>query len=73
MHGACSGRHHAQAKVTRAGAGGQTVLIVPSQQLAIVRLGRQESANARGLTLRKAVAIVVDTVARVDKSILGLD
>ncbi len=50
-----------------AGAGGQTVLIIPSHQLAIVRLGHYKGANAGGLALRKAVAIIMDAVPRVDR------
>jgi CubicO group peptidase (beta-lactamase class C family) len=49
------------------GAGGQFVLIIPSNQLAIVRLGHYKGATAGGLALRKAVAMIMDAVSPVDK------
>ena len=50
-----------------AGVGGQTVLIIPSHQLAIVRLGHYKGATPGALALRKAVAILIDAVLRADK------
>jgi CubicO group peptidase (beta-lactamase class C family) len=49
------------------GAGGQIVLIIPSYQLAIVRLGHYKGATAGGLALRKAVAMIMDAVPPVDR------
>src|SRR5438034_561045 len=49
------------------GAGGQFVLIIPSYQLAIVRLGHYKGASAGGLALRKAVALIMDAVPPVDR------
>src|SRR5439155_1232999 len=49
------------------GAGGQFVLIIPSYQLAIVRLGHYKGASAGGLALRKAVAMIMDAVPPVDR------
>jgi CubicO group peptidase (beta-lactamase class C family) len=44
------------------GVGGQTVLIVPSHQLAIVRLGHYKGAAAGGAALRRAVSLLMDAV-----------
>jgi CubicO group peptidase (beta-lactamase class C family) len=44
------------------GVGGQSVLIVPSRQLAVVRLGHYKGAAAGGRALRKAVGILMDAV-----------
>ena len=44
------------------GVGGQTVLIIPSHQLAIVRLGHYKGAGPGGRALRKAVGILMDVV-----------
>jgi CubicO group peptidase (beta-lactamase class C family) len=44
------------------GVGGQSVLIVPSHQLAVVRLGHYKGAAAGGRALRKAVGILMDAV-----------
>jgi CubicO group peptidase (beta-lactamase class C family) len=44
------------------GVGGQSVLIVPSHQLAVVRLGHYKGAAAGGRALRKAVAILMETL-----------
>ena len=45
-----------------AGVGGQTVLIIPSHQLAIVRLGHYKGAAAGGLALRKAIGILMGVI-----------
>jgi CubicO group peptidase (beta-lactamase class C family) len=45
-----------------AGVGGQSVLIIPSHQLAIVRLGHYKGAAAGGEALRQAVSILVEAV-----------
>ena len=50
-----------------AGAGGQFVLIIPSHQLAIVRLGHYRGATAGSLALRKAVAMIMDAVPAADR------
>lgn len=44
------------------GVGGQSVLIVPSHQLAVVRLGHYKGAAAGGRALRKAVGILMEAV-----------
>ncbi len=44
------------------GVGGQSVLIVPSHDLAVVRLGHYKGAAAGGKALRKAVAILMETI-----------
>jgi CubicO group peptidase (beta-lactamase class C family) len=44
------------------GVGGQTVLIIPSHQLAVVRLGHYKGSAAGGRALRKAVAILMEAV-----------
>ena len=44
------------------GVGGQTVLIIPSHQLAIVRLGHYKGAAAGGRALRQAVGMLVEAV-----------
>ena len=44
------------------GVGGQNVLIIPSHDLAIVRLGHYKGVAAGGRALRKAVALLVDAV-----------
>jgi hypothetical protein len=51
-----------------AGVGGQNVLIVPSHQLAIVRLGHYKGVVAGGKALRNAVAILMQAVPGVDNS-----
>ena len=45
-----------------AGVGGQNVLIIPSHQLAVVRLGHYKGAAAGGRALRQAVGILVEAV-----------
>src|SRR6266540_603526 len=44
------------------GVGGQTVLIIPSHQLAIVRLGHYKGVIPGNLALRKAVGILIGAV-----------
>jgi len=44
------------------GVGGQSVLIAPSHQLAVVRLGHYKGAAAGGRALRKAVGILMEAV-----------
>lgn len=44
------------------GVGGQTVLIIPSHQLAIVRLGHYKGVTPGSLALRKAVGILMGAV-----------
>ncbi len=44
------------------GVGGQTVLMIPSHQLAIVRLGHYKGVAAGGRALRKAVGILMEAV-----------
>jgi CubicO group peptidase (beta-lactamase class C family) len=51
-----------------AGVGGQTVLIIPSHQLAIVRLGHYKGVSAGGRALRNAVGILMEAVPGVDNS-----
>ena len=51
-----------------AGVGGQSVLIIPSHQLAVVRLGHYKGAAAGGRALRKAVEILIEAVPPVDNS-----
>jgi CubicO group peptidase (beta-lactamase class C family) len=48
------------------GVGGQTVLIVPSHQLAIVRLGHYKGAATGNKALLRAISIIMDAVPRVD-------
>jgi len=45
-----------------AGVGGQTVLIIPSHQLAVVRLGHYKGAVPGGRALRKAVGILMAAI-----------
>ncbi len=45
-----------------AGVGGQSVLIIPSHQLAIVRLGHYKGAAAGDRALRKAVSILMEAI-----------
>lgn len=45
-----------------AGAGGQTTLIIPSHDLVVVRLGHFKGAAAGGVSFRKALALLMDTV-----------
>jgi CubicO group peptidase (beta-lactamase class C family) len=47
-----------------AGAGGQTTLIVPSHDLVVVRLGHYKGAAAGGVSLWKALALLMDAVPR---------
>ena len=49
------------------GVGGQRVLIIPSHQLAIVRLGHFKGEVAGTQALRKSIALILDAVPRVDK------
>ncbi len=42
------------------GVGGQQVMIIPSHQLAVVRLGHYKGSTAAGRATRKAVGILVD-------------
>jgi CubicO group peptidase (beta-lactamase class C family) len=44
------------------GVGGQTVLMIPSHQLAIVRLGHYKGVTPGNLALRKAVAILMGAI-----------
>jgi CubicO group peptidase (beta-lactamase class C family) len=44
------------------GVGGQTVLIIPSHQLAIVRLGHYKGVTPGGRALRKAVGLLMDAI-----------
>jgi CubicO group peptidase (beta-lactamase class C family) len=44
------------------GAGGQTVLMIPTRQLAIVRLGHYKGEAAGELALRRAVGILMEAV-----------
>ena len=55
------------------GVGGQNVLIVPSHQLVVVRLGHYKGVSAGGRALRKAVGILMEAVPGVDTSKLGPD
>jgi CubicO group peptidase (beta-lactamase class C family) len=48
-----------------AGVGGQNVLIVPSHQLAVVRLGHYKGAGPGGRALRKAVGILMEAIPAV--------
>lgn len=45
-----------------AGAGGQTTLIIPSHDLVVVRLGHYRGAAAGDLSLRKALALLMQAV-----------
>jgi CubicO group peptidase (beta-lactamase class C family) len=45
-----------------AGVGGQNVLIIPTHDLAIVRLGHYKGAAAGGRALRAAVGLLVEAV-----------
>jgi CubicO group peptidase (beta-lactamase class C family) len=47
------------------GAGGQYVLIIPSYQLVIVRLGHYKGADAGDEALKKAIKIILEAVPRV--------
>jgi hypothetical protein len=44
------------------GVGGQTVLMIPSHQLAIVRLGHYKGVAPGGRALRKSVGILMDAI-----------
>ena len=48
---------------TCAGVGGQTVLMIPSHQLAIVRLGHYKGSIAGDRTFRDAVQMLLDEIA----------
>ena len=50
-----------------AGAGGQTVLIVPSHQLAIVRLGHYKGERPGNVALKKAVGLLMEAIPRDNK------
>jgi CubicO group peptidase (beta-lactamase class C family) len=50
-----------------AGVGGQYVLIIPTHQLAIVRLGHYKGADAGNEALRHAIKIILEAVPRVEK------
>jgi CubicO group peptidase (beta-lactamase class C family) len=47
-----------------AGAGGQTTLIIPSHDLVVVRLGHYKGAAAGGVSLWKALALLMEAVPR---------
>ncbi|MEQ1908611.1 MAG: serine hydrolase [Vicinamibacterales bacterium] len=47
------------------GVGGQQVLIIPSHQLAVVRLGHYKGVQAAGRATRKAVGLLVEAVTPV--------
>ena len=47
------------------GVGGQTVLIIPSHDLVVVRLGHDKGATPGGHALRRAVALLMDAVPSV--------
>ena len=44
------------------GVGGQQVMIIPSHQLAVVRLGHYKGVSAAGRATRRAVGLIVDAV-----------
>ena len=44
------------------GAGGQTVLVIPSHDLVVTRLGHFKGATAGGVSLRKALALLMGVV-----------
>jgi len=44
------------------GVGGQTVLIIPSHQLVVVRLGHYKGAGPGGRALRKAVGLLMEAI-----------
>jgi CubicO group peptidase (beta-lactamase class C family) len=47
------------------GAGGQTVLLIPSHQLAIVRIGHYKGERPGNAALRRAVALLIEAVPAV--------
>ena len=44
------------------GAGGQTVPLIPSHQLAVVRIGHRKGKRPGNVALRRAVALLIDAV-----------
>ena len=44
------------------GVGGQQVLIYPSRQLAVVRLGHYKGVQPAGRALRKAVGMLMEAI-----------
>ena len=45
------------------GVNGQTVLIIPSHQLAVIRLGHDKGSTAGDRTFRDAVQMLLDEIA----------